>query len=35
LGYPVAKLKGNIGLNWSKGQWSAGWLVRYVGPTAV
>lgn len=35
LGYPVAKLKGNIGLNWSKGQWSAGWLVRYVGPYTV
>ncbi len=31
-GSGLAKFKGNLGLDWAKGPWSAGWLVRYVGP---
>jgi iron complex outermembrane receptor protein len=31
-GAALAKFKGNLGLDWTKGPFSAGWLVRYVGP---
>jgi hypothetical protein len=31
-GAELAKFKGNLGLDWMKGSFSAGWLVRYVGP---
>ncbi len=31
-GSGLAKFKGNLSLDWAKGPWSAGWLVRYVGP---
>jgi len=31
-GAALAKFKGNLGLDWNKGPFSAGWLVRYVGP---
>jgi len=31
-GAGIAKLKGNLSLDWAKGPFSAGWLARYVGP---
>ncbi len=31
-GAALAKFKGTLGLDWAKGPFSAGWLVRYVGP---
>jgi len=34
-GYRQSKFKGNIGLNWNKGPWNAGWMVRYTGPYTV
>ena len=32
VGAGLARFKGNLGLDWSKGSLSAGWLARYVGP---
>jgi outer membrane receptor protein involved in Fe transport len=31
-GLMLAKLKGNMTLDWTKGPFSAGWMTRYVGP---
>jgi iron complex outermembrane receptor protein len=32
VGAGLAKFKGDLGLDWKKGPFSAGWLARYVGP---
>jgi outer membrane receptor protein involved in Fe transport len=32
IGGGLAKFKGNLGLDWSKGRFSAGWFARYTGP---
>jgi hypothetical protein len=35
VGAGLAKLKANLGLEWTKGPFSAGWNVRYVGPYTI
>jgi outer membrane receptor protein involved in Fe transport len=32
FGFALAKSKGNIGVDWNKDSWAAGWVARYTGP---